>query len=103
MNYSICPPEQRDVDVSLEDMTAFHAPVFKNQAKNILSETEDLNPNASNKSFKEKHSQFKESVISDNSNTTDHKDDIIVKKEERKYLKEIKFNLGEPDTSDCKS
>ena len=42
MNYTVWPPDQRDIDVSLEDMTAYHSPVFKNQVRNILEHSEEL-------------------------------------------------------------
>ncbi|CAI2372614.1 unnamed protein product [Moneuplotes crassus] len=48
MNYSLCPPDQRDIDVSLEDMTAYHTPVFKkNQYGNILDHTEQMRSQSS--------------------------------------------------------
>lgn len=42
MNYVVCPPEQRDHDVNLEDVNAYHSPVFKNEVRNILEQSEEL-------------------------------------------------------------
>ena len=66
MNYSVCPPDQRDIDVSLEDMTAYHTPVFKNQFGNILDHSEQMRSQSSLfKSKKVKSSIDPSTIIND--------------------------------------
>jgi hypothetical protein len=89
--------------VSLEEMTAYHSPVFKNQVNNILSQTEELKSVSPAISFKGNRIRSKEEYLSF---TPDQKDHIFVKKRESKYLKELRFNLGDQDSSSkskCKS
>jgi hypothetical protein len=91
MNYSVCPPEQRDIDVSLEDMTAYHSPVFKNQMRNILEQSEELKLNPRESSGWRKKKINSNKVDLSEQMSTEEK--YQVKKRESKYLKELKFNF----------
>ena len=80
MNYSVCPPDQRDIDVSLEFMTAYHSPVFKNQVRNILEHSEEM---------KSQSSIFRNKKVKSNLN------DAVLERleEEGKFMNELKVGF----------
>jgi len=80
MNYSVCPPDQRDIDVSLEFMTAYHSPVFKNQVRNILEHSEEM---------KSQSSIFRSKKVKSNLN------DAVLERleEEGKFMNELKVGF----------
>ena len=45
MNYSVCPPEERGIDIHHTDVNAYHSPIFTNKINNILEQTEEMKEN----------------------------------------------------------
>lgn len=98
LNYVISPPDEREMDVSLNDMNAYRDPIFTNKVRNILDQAEDLQQKST-----------KGEVASEGNLTRARPSRKIVKfgsaeahyvqKRESKYLKEIAQLSSELDDS----
>lgn len=92
MNYVVCPPDQRDVNVSLRDAHAYHSPVFKNEVRNILEQTEEL---------KEQHSISTSGGYSklrsheQKSYSNKLEDSIVINRKESNYLHDLRVGFQE--------
>ena len=80
MNYSVCPPEERGIDIHNNEANAYHSPIFTNKIKNILEQTEEMKENT-NISSTSKHSKFKDRQKVTFDQSSDEKPNELLKKD----------------------
>lgn len=88
LNYSVCPPEERGIDIHHTDANFYHSPIFTNKIGNILEQTEEMKENTNavtttrNTKFK-----YRQKVTFDQS--SDEKNQDSSKKEKEYDVKDI--------------
>ena len=94
MNYVVCPPEQRDHDVNLEDVNAYHSPVFKNEVRNILDQSEELKEQRVMSKFGITPKMIGPPQLSYADSIHDK---IVVDRRDSRYLHELKVGFKDPE------
>ena len=82
MNISVCPPEERGIDIHHTDVNAYHSPIFINKINNILEQTEKMkeNTNAVGTTSNTKY-KYRQKVTFDQSNDEKNPDSLKRDKE----------------------